>query len=283
MDKVYTIFISSTYEDLKEYRQSAILEVLSIGHLPLVMENFNSHPDEPKKLIKKYLEKTDFFILILGNCYGSIMPDYDISFTEFEYNTAIDLGIPVFVFFSHPQLSLPNDKEIAERLSKTVHNLDERIRKLDLFKRKLISTRTTFKTDVELQKLIANSTHGILESFNRTGWTRNDKFNVRTISKEFSLFLNFIEKKTESNQEEYEKVRKSLFDLNNFLYPATKATPVRPVMKKSDGYLTSIVFVIKCENHHIAECRRKQFEEVAILFEGFHSAVLEDFRVLAND
>ncbi len=42
MDKKYQVFISSTYEDLKEERDQAIKAVLEMGHIPVGMEMFSA-------------------------------------------------------------------------------------------------------------------------------------------------------------------------------------------------------------------------------------------------
>lgn len=40
MKKKYQIFISSTYQDLKEERQAAVEAILKAGHIPAGMELF---------------------------------------------------------------------------------------------------------------------------------------------------------------------------------------------------------------------------------------------------
>ena len=91
------IFISSTYEDLKNERKEAIPSVERIGQA-IAMEKFFASNHQSKDVCLKRLQECDALVLILGFRYGSIDKAEGISFTEIEYNTAKTLGLPVFVF-----------------------------------------------------------------------------------------------------------------------------------------------------------------------------------------
>ncbi|NQE06102.1 hypothetical protein C5S32_09555 [ANME-1 cluster archaeon GoMg1] len=91
------IFISSTYEDLKNERKEAIPSVERIGQA-IAMEKFFVSNHQSKDVCLKRLQECDALVLILGFRYGSIDKAEGISFTEIEYNTAKTLGLPVFVF-----------------------------------------------------------------------------------------------------------------------------------------------------------------------------------------
>ena len=53
MDKKYQVFISSTYEDLKEERQAAIACLLDNNCIPVGMEQFPASPLRQWEYIKK--------------------------------------------------------------------------------------------------------------------------------------------------------------------------------------------------------------------------------------
>jgi hypothetical protein len=53
LDKKYQIFVSSTYEDLKEERDQAIKAILEMGHIPLGMEMFSAADEEQWQLIAR--------------------------------------------------------------------------------------------------------------------------------------------------------------------------------------------------------------------------------------
>ena len=46
MEKKYQVFISSTYEDLKDEREQAIKAVLEMGHISVGMEMFSAADEE---------------------------------------------------------------------------------------------------------------------------------------------------------------------------------------------------------------------------------------------
>ncbi len=96
------IFISSTYEDLKEERKEAIRYIDRIGH-SIAMEKFFASNHQSKDVCLEKLQECDAVILILGFKYGSMDKMEGISFTEIEYNTAKTIGLPV--------LYLPNNKQ----------------------------------------------------------------------------------------------------------------------------------------------------------------------------
>lgn len=52
----------------------------------------------------------DYYVLILGKRYGSVNEKTGISYTEMEYNYAIDKGIPVLVFALDDSVELDDEK-----------------------------------------------------------------------------------------------------------------------------------------------------------------------------
>ena len=81
------IFISSTYEDLKEAREEAIRYIDRIGH-SVAMEKFFASNHQSKDGCLRKLQECDAVILILGFKYGSVDKAEGISFTE-HINTMI--------------------------------------------------------------------------------------------------------------------------------------------------------------------------------------------------
>lgn len=91
------IFISSTYEDLIDERNSAI-STIDRNDQSIAMEKWFAEAEAPKEVALNKLQECDAVVLILGFRYGSIDKEEGISITEIEYNAAKSLGIPVFVF-----------------------------------------------------------------------------------------------------------------------------------------------------------------------------------------
>lgn len=110
MDKRYQVFISSTFTDLKEERKAIIEGLLNAKYIPAGMEMFAASNDEQFKYIKKIIDTCDYYVLIVGARYGSINPSTGKSFTEQEYDYAVEKGIPVLAFLHDAPYDLPSDK-----------------------------------------------------------------------------------------------------------------------------------------------------------------------------
>jgi regulator of replication initiation timing len=96
LKKKLQVFVSSTYEDLKEERQYAVQAILTSGHIPAGMELFSAGDESQKETIKKWIEESDVYLLILGGRYGSIDLTTGKSYTHWEYEYAGELGKPRF-------------------------------------------------------------------------------------------------------------------------------------------------------------------------------------------
>ena len=94
----YQVFVSSTFVDLRDERESVTWEILKAGHIPVGMENFSSHDDRGWKVIDKTLRTTDYYVLIIAGRYGSIDDSVNMSWTEREYRRAVELQIPILTF-----------------------------------------------------------------------------------------------------------------------------------------------------------------------------------------
>lgn len=99
MDKKYQVFISSTFEDLKEERGKVIETLLNKNCIPVGMEYFPAANDEQMTIIKHLIDECDYYILILGGRYGSIDPITNKSYTQLEYEYAVERGVPISAFY----------------------------------------------------------------------------------------------------------------------------------------------------------------------------------------
>lgn len=133
MDKKYQIFISSTYKDLKPARLKVTETILSMGHFPVGMEMFGASDDEQWKIIKDTIDTSDYYVVIVGKCLGTIVPGEGISYTQKEFRYAVSKKIPIIGFI------MSEDGET----SKTHKETDPvRIAKLERFKKELETGRT---------------------------------------------------------------------------------------------------------------------------------------------
>jgi hypothetical protein len=109
VDKRYQIFISSTFRDLKEERQSVLRAILELDHMPAGMELFPATDDSAWQLIKDVIDGSDYYVLIVGGRYGSL-DETGLGFTEKEYDYAIQTKKPVIPFLHENPDNLPRDK-----------------------------------------------------------------------------------------------------------------------------------------------------------------------------
>ena len=84
----FSVFISSTYEDLKNERQALMEVALENNFIPVGMEQFHAAPTSQWNVITKMIDECDFYLLVIGGRYGSIDEEVGISYTEKEYNYA---------------------------------------------------------------------------------------------------------------------------------------------------------------------------------------------------
>lgn len=110
MDKKYQVFVSSTFEDLKKEREKVIETLLNKNCIPVGMEYFPAADDEQMTIIKQLIDECDYYILILGGRYGSIEPKTQKSYTQLEYEYAVEKGIPVSAFLIEDKDDLPSNK-----------------------------------------------------------------------------------------------------------------------------------------------------------------------------
>ena len=89
MEKKFQIFISSTYEDLKEERAKLVATILKDYHFPIGMEMFSADNVEQWEQIRRTIDSSDYYVLVIKRRYGSMTKD-GISYTEKEYKEDID-------------------------------------------------------------------------------------------------------------------------------------------------------------------------------------------------
>ena len=115
MNKKYQVFVSSTYQDLLEERQEVIHALLELDCIPSGMELFPAADEDQWSLIKGVIDECDYYILILAGRYGSTGSD-GVSYTEKEYQYALETGKPIIAFLhsSPGSISSSKSEESAE-------------------------------------------------------------------------------------------------------------------------------------------------------------------------
>lgn len=104
MDKRYQVFVSSTYIDLIPERSEVMQALLELECMPAGMELFPAANDSQWDWIKKVIDESDYYMVIIGGRYGSISKESGLSYTEMEYRYALESGKPVMGFM-HEDIS----------------------------------------------------------------------------------------------------------------------------------------------------------------------------------
>lgn len=176
MDKRYQVFVSSTFTDLRDERDSVINCLLKMKCLPASMEMFTATNSTPWEHIKRIIEESDYYIVVIGARYGSLDED-GISYTEKEFGYAEELDIPILGFIHGDPQSIPQGK--------TEGTVKAR-RKLDDFRKRVqekLVDRFTNPHELSTQVMAA-----LYHQFNenpRVGWVRADQAVSSTDSAEY--------------------------------------------------------------------------------------------------
>lgn len=200
MDKRYQVFVSSTFTDLKEERKAIIEGLLNAKYIPAGMEMFAASNDEQFKYIKKIIDTCDYYVLIVGARYGSINPTTGKSFTEQEYDYAVEKGIPVLAFLHSDPYNLPADKRD-----------DKNCELLEKFRNKVSDGRLCkmWHTSAELISSVIISLGEEVADNPQVGWTRgNIEDSVELLSQ-----INALHKEKESIEKEYRELKEKYDEL----------------------------------------------------------------------
>ncbi|WP_289301301.1 DUF4062 domain-containing protein [Sporofaciens musculi] len=94
--KRYQIFVSSTFVDLKKERAAVLESILHLKCFPAGMELFPSASESQFNYIKRIIDDSDYYILLIGGRYGD--DSMGLSYTEQEFDYAAGKGIPILAF-----------------------------------------------------------------------------------------------------------------------------------------------------------------------------------------
>lgn len=166
MNKKYQVFVSSTYNDLKEERLAVTQLLLKMGFIPVGMEQFPASNMSQMEYIKMMLDSCDYYLLILAGKYGTIDAD-GIGFTEKEYDYAIENGIPVMSILVRDIGKLENAKCEETDAGRTF---------LKKFRDKVSAGKLVdFYTDLgSLTTAVATAVHSCVQLFPAKGWIRGE-------------------------------------------------------------------------------------------------------------
>ena len=165
MEKRYQVFVSSTYEDLREERQEVMQALLELDCIPSGMELFSAANEDQWNLIQGIIDDCDYYVVIIGGRYGSIGPT-DISYTQLEYEYAVSQNKPIIAFLHKDPESLPANK--CEKTEGGRKKLEEF---RDLAQKKICRYWTS---PTELGFVVSRSLIKLIKARPAVGWVRAD-------------------------------------------------------------------------------------------------------------
>jgi hypothetical protein len=110
MQKRYQVFVSSTFEDLKEERREIMQALLELRCFPAGMELFPASNENAWSLIRRVIDDSDYYVVVVAGRYGSVDPESNLSFTEKEFDYAVEAGKPILAFLHGAPGQIPGDK-----------------------------------------------------------------------------------------------------------------------------------------------------------------------------
>lgn len=106
------IYLSSTYEDLRDYRATVFVALRKAGHSVVAMEDYVASDVRPLSRCLQNVAAVDIYVGIIGFRYGYIPPEshnnpQGLSITELEYHCAVQSGKLSLLFLLDESTSRP--------------------------------------------------------------------------------------------------------------------------------------------------------------------------------
>lgn len=164
IDRRHQVFVSSTYTDLIEERSEVMQALLELECMPAGMELFPAANDTQWEWIKKVIDESDYYIVIVAGRYGSTSKETGLSFTEMEYRYAVETGKPVIAFLVEDPSKI-QAKNLEQQASK--------IKKLEAF-RDLVKGRLckSYSSPSDLGAKVSRSITQLKKQYLKPGWIR---------------------------------------------------------------------------------------------------------------
>lgn len=120
------VYVSSTYQDLKECRQAIRLALQRMGLDDIAMETYTAGEERPIDRCLDDVRSADIYVGVLAWRYGFVPPGEHISITELEYRAAGEAGIPRLIFLLGPDAPWP--RSAMDKDSTQIEEFRDRVR-----------------------------------------------------------------------------------------------------------------------------------------------------------
>lgn len=208
MNKKLQVFISSTYIDLIEERQAAVQAVLDAGHIPAGMELFKAGNTSQLETIYKWIDNSDVYMLILGGRYGSVEEKTGKSYTQLEYEYAIDKGLPVFSVVLRDDFLKRKSDILGEERTIEKSNISQYNNFKNLVMSKIVREVSDCK---DIMLAVHTTLKDFMEEYKFVGWVRSNSTELNAdLLKQINDMSNLIS----DLKKEKDRLRQELDDLN---------------------------------------------------------------------
>ncbi|WP_312284551.1 DUF4062 domain-containing protein [Yokenella regensburgei] len=251
MKRKLQVFVSSTFTDLIEERQAAVSAILKAGHIPAGMELFTAADRSQMDIIKNWIDESDVYMLILGGRYGSIEPTTGKSYTELEYDYAVDQGKALFAVVIKEEAL---EKKVKEHGTDFLER--DEPKSLSEFKKKVLSNISSFFEDVKDIRLCV---HESLSDFSANrklkGWvSAGEIIDTHDLAEEIKK-LNEENRKLKSDIEAKDKKINTLTndkdielkELHNVLFETKLTIPAKSFGSDKDIETNLLNVFVQCQ------------------------------------
>ena len=188
----YRVFISSTFEDLKDFRASATRMVKKQGLEPVVMEDYTASDLRPVEKCLDDVRSSHIFVGIVAFRYGFIPEGYKQSITYLEYETAGKNKIPRLMFL------------ISEKAGWIVEWIDGDRHRINEFRESIRNMHVTQEIESvgEFEVKLDKALEQLINSFSTTNAKDNlDRGAGNSSEIEFSPLLPYLCDRSLQNEE----------------------------------------------------------------------------------
>lgn len=193
-----TIYLSSTYEDLKEHRRVVFDALRKSGNQVIAMEEYVATDQRPVDQCLKDVEKADIYIGLFAFRYGYIPPQQHnnpngLSITELELRCAEALGKPCLTFVA-------KDTTPWSRAYDDAYASDDKGKRIKALRQHLLTEKLTsaFESPHELAALVLAAVTRVFEAPRQTKSLDSD--DTPDLQKEETSESNFQKTKTHSEK-----------------------------------------------------------------------------------
>jgi hypothetical protein len=146
---VARVFISSTFQDLKDHREAVYVALRRLGHESVAVEDWAATDQPPLERSLADVRASDVAVFLVAWRYGYIPVGEQYSITELEYRAARDAGLPCLVFLT------PEDAPWPRK------HFDDDAAAINRFRRQLVeqSVVAFFDSPATLAAQVAASLH----------------------------------------------------------------------------------------------------------------------------